>query len=111
MATDEFLTGLGYLYEGTWLGTDELAFRKVEIRVADIVGTEKNALEYGREYVRVITRTGHIWILFQVNDPRPVTRTPLVSATVVDYPKRTDSQESAVPVRRVLILPPPKKEE
>ncbi len=110
MAASEFLTGLGYLYQGAWLGVDTSAFKKVTIRTSDIQATEEDNLG-GRPFMRVITRTGAVFIVFQVNDPRPTPTGRVIDATTIRPALATDSQESVKkPPKRVICLPAPKSE-
>lgn len=104
MAVSEFLTGVGYLYQGAWLGDHELALKKVTIRLVDIEATEADAFN-GRPFMRVITKSGAMFIVFQVNDPRPEPSTKVIDAAII-RPALTGSQESVAPKpRRIIYLP------
>lgn len=103
MEASEFLTGLGYLYQGAWLGTHPLALKKITIRLTDIAATEEDDFN-GRSFMRVITKAGATFIVFQVNDPRPEPTAKVIDATIA-RPMLTGSQESAAKPRRIIYLP------
>lgn len=85
---DEFIRGKGYLYQGLWLGEDPEALKPIELRKSDVVATERHD-----RFIRVITRTGHTFIIYDlVRAPRSI------QAVVTG-----GSQDS--PPRRVIYLP------
>lgn len=102
MSEDSYIRGRGYLYHGQWLGNDPAAFKEVSILKSDVEGMEIND-DASPPFVRLITRSGREWIIFQVAPPKQLAPTP-VKATVID------SQESLrKPKRPPLLTPPPKE--
>lgn len=72
------LKGRGYLYQGAWLGFDPEAHKEIEILIEDISATEKDTL-----FTRVITRTGHTFIIFNAIEVPPVIDAKVIEAGVV----------------------------